>query len=276
MSDLKGLSKGIQGSRRNLIKIGAILAFAVFDNVSKTDPASANCGNDKRVGLGCASGNAHNCFLKSTTIRTVSGDRKIEDLAAGDLLPTVFGGICPIQWIGRYPFKKSDPTKPWVKDVLPVRVARSALGPDVPHADLYVSKTHALLIDDVLVTAGSLLNGNTITLYDAHECDELEFFHIKLKHHDVIYAEGAPCETLLKVDDDAVNFAEYLRVHGSPNAEEARCVPLLNYLGRRKQIRSRFRSVISPWIDRREQFDIIRDKLEVRSISLRRSELMSV
>jgi hypothetical protein len=65
-------------------------------------------------------------------IRTADGDRKDEDLAVGDLLPTVFGGIRPIQWIGRYPFKRSDSGKGWVRDVLPVRVSRSALGPDVP------------------------------------------------------------------------------------------------------------------------------------------------
>jgi hypothetical protein len=98
----------------------------------------------KDVGKGC------NCFLKDTTIRTADGDTKIEELAVGDLLPTVFGGLCPIKWIGRHPFKKSNPAKPWVKDVLPVRVARSALGPDIPRRDLDVTKTHALLIDGVL------------------------------------------------------------------------------------------------------------------------------
>ena len=50
-------------------------------------------------------------FLRGTTIRTADGDRKIEDLSAGDLLPSVFGGTCAIQWIGRYSFKKGDPTK---------------------------------------------------------------------------------------------------------------------------------------------------------------------
>jgi hypothetical protein len=29
----------------------------------------------------------------------------------GDLVPTVFGGISPIQWIGHYRFKRSNPTK---------------------------------------------------------------------------------------------------------------------------------------------------------------------
>ena len=82
------------------------------------------------------------CSLRGTNIQQPSGERKVEDLAVGDLLPTVFGGIRPIQWVGRYPVKKSDP---WVEEALPVRVARSALAPDVPHADLYVTGWHALL-----------------------------------------------------------------------------------------------------------------------------------
>src|SRR5271156_4124004 len=217
MSDLENLPAGIQNSRRHLMKMGAIAASALLAHLSKIEPAAANCGNNgKNVGKGCE------CFLKGTTIRTAEGDRKIEDLAVGDLLPTVFGGICPIQWIGRYPFKKSDPAKAWVRDVLPVRVARSALGPDIPNADLYVTKAHALLIDGVLVPVCSVINGTTITLYDAGALDELEFFHIKLELHDVIYAEGAPCETLASVDENAVNFAEYLRQYGRPMIKDAR------------------------------------------------------
>jgi hypothetical protein len=64
-------------------------------------------------------------------------------------------------------------TKAWVKNVLPIRVARSALGPDVPHADLSVTQTHALLLDGVLVAAGNLINGMTITRYDASERDKI-------------------------------------------------------------------------------------------------------
>ena len=137
-------------------------------------------------------------FLKGTRIRTAEGEREIENLAIGDLLPTMFGGLRPIQWIGHYPFKKSDPSKPWVKDALPVRFARSALAPGVPHSDLYVTAGHSLLINGVLVPAKLLINGATITRYAAHEYAELEFFHIKLETHDVIYAEGTPLETLTK------------------------------------------------------------------------------
>jgi hypothetical protein len=150
MTALEKVPTEIRRSRRNLIKVGAIAGAAVL--ASLTTPRLAAAGNGNGQG-GNGQGHAQ-CFLKGTNTRTAEGDRKVEDLASGDLLPTVFEGICPIQWIGRYSLKKSDPTKAWVKKVLPVRVVRSALGLDVPNADLYVTKEHALLIDDVLVTAG--------------------------------------------------------------------------------------------------------------------------
>ena len=49
---------------------------------------------------------------------------------------------------------------------------------------------------------------------------------------------------------------------------------MLSFKGGRNEIKSRFRSAISPWIDRRQKLDIIRDELEERGIALlRQSEL---
>jgi hypothetical protein len=274
MPDLENLTTDIQNSRRNLMKMGAIAASVVVVGLTKSKPAAARGGNNDDDDGDDRDQKKHKCFLKGTRIRTVKGDRKLEELAVGDMLPTAFDGTCPIQWIGRYRFRKSDPTMAWVKDVRPVRIARSALGPDVPHADLYVTKGHALLIDGVLVNAGSLINGTTITLYDPGERDELEYFHIKLARHNVIYAEGAPCETLLDVDENAANFAEYFRRYGLPATGEMPCAPLLGFNGGRSEIKSRFRSALSPWIDCRHPLDIIRDRLEERGIALaRQSEL---
>jgi hypothetical protein len=70
--------------------------------------------------------------------------------------------------------------------VLPVRVARSALGPDVPRTDLCITRAHALLIDGILVPVCNLINGTTVTIYEAGDLDELEYFHIMLQRHDVI------------------------------------------------------------------------------------------
>jgi hypothetical protein len=248
------LSLAGQRSRRNIMKIGVILASSAVAASSAHAVTSSVCAVP---GL-CK------CFLKRTKIQTAEGERKVEDLAIGDLLPTMFGGLRPVQWIGRYPIKKSDPSKPWVKDALPVRVARSALAPNVPHADLYVTASHSLLIDGVLVPAEALINGTTITRYEAREYDEMEFFHIKFESHDVVYAEGVPAETLAIVDERAVNFAEYLRQYGTPATDEARCAPYIHAFGGRQELKSRFRSALSPWIDLRNRADVVRDQLEER------------
>ncbi len=208
--------------------------------------------------------------MRGTNIRTTTGERKIEDLAIGDLLPTVFGGVRRIQWLGRFPIKKSDPSRPWPKQALPVGIARSAIAPDVPRADLFVTRWHALLLDGLLIPAGNLINGATITLHQAHDVDQLEFFHIKLESHDAIYAEGARVETWLNVDESAVNFAEYFRMYGVPETEGTRCAPFVSYGGGRGELKSRIRSAISPWVDRREQIDVIRDRLEERGMALTR------
>ena len=282
MSSSENPTTGFQTTRRNLMRVGCIVTAAI---IAKTRSAAAedfhrgdfdrDRGRDRDEHRDRDRhedrDRSFHCFLKGTKIRTADGDRSIEDLAVGDLLPTVFGGKRPVQWIGRYRFKRSDPTKGWVERVLPIRVARSALGPDIPHADLYLTQTHGLLIDGVLVAAGNLVNGTTITRYEAWELGELEFFHIKLEQHDVLYAEGAPCETLLNVDENAANFAEYLRHYGPSTTEEAPCVPVLRYGYRRGEIKSCLRSAISPWIDRRQDVDIIRDKLDARGIALLRN-----
>jgi hypothetical protein len=251
-----GNSSNNQNSRRTVVVAGVVGAAAGL-----AAAAASLLGSNSQSG-------SASCFLKGTTIRTADGNRKIEDLAVGDLLPTAYREIRPIQWIGHYSYKKDDQAKRWANNVLPVRVARSAVGPDLPHADLYLSQEHGLLIDGVLVTAGSLLNGKTITLYDASELNELEFFHIKLAQHTVIYAEGAPCETLINFDERAVNFAEYVRRYGPPATQEARCAPWLSCTGARREIKSRFRSAISPWIDCRQKLDVIRDDLRERGIAL--------
>lgn len=275
------ISKGLNRTRRNLfkagLKLGAVGGAALIAGLTGTSSASAHEDDKKwwrffdwkphyphkkwNDGDG-----GHHCFLKGTMIKTAAGYRKVESLAVGDVLPTMFAGEQPIQWIGRYKFKRSDMSRPWVKDFLPVRIARSALAANVPRADLLVTQAHALYFDGVLVPAGCLINGRTITLDKATECQELEFYHVKLENHDVIDAEGAPCETLLEVSEDAANFAEHYREHGMPISEPKPCVPMEAYKGGRDEIKSRLRSAFSPWIDRRKRIDIVRDRLEEQSV----------
>jgi hypothetical protein len=266
MNEPRIVSSQEQRTRRNILRMGAlsaILGYAVGAAVlAKVDRARA-------APVPSVPRPEARCLLRGTHIQTAAGQRKIEDLAIGDLLPTVFGGVHPIQWIGRYPIKKSDPSRPWAKELLPIRVARSAIAPDVPHADLYLTGPHALLIDGLLIPVGNLINDTTIRRQDVYG-DEFEFFHIKMESHDAIYAEGAPVETLQRVDESAANFAEYLRLYGVPETEETPCAPRVSYGGGRGELKSLIRSAISPWVDRREPVDVIRDRLEERAIALTR------
>jgi hypothetical protein len=252
----------LRRTRRNLMAMAAIAGSALL---VRTKRASAEDEQEDEP----PSQEGQTCFLRGTSIRTAQGWRNVEDLAIGDLLPTVFGGTQPVRWVGNYRYRKSDPNKPWAKSIRPVRIARSALGPDTPHADLFVTQAHALYVDGALVEVGSLVNGKTIALHAAEELGELELFHVKLDAHDVIFAEGAPCETLLTVNESANNFAEYFRRYGTPQGVDRPCLPVLSYGGSgRKEIKSRLRSALSPFVDRREQIDIIRDRLEERALAL--------
>ena len=273
-SESANSNPGTQRTRRNIMKMGAIAVPATLVTVNSAS-AGLVCGILGLFGVQCPpigtgngnGGNKSNCFLSGTKILTAGGERNIEDLAVGDLLPTMFGGLRPVQWIGRYRYTKSEPSKPWAESARPVRIARSALASNVPQADLYVSAAHSLLIDGVLVPAELLVNGTTITRHE-HEGDEMEFFHIKLESHDVVYAEGVPAETLLDVSESFANFADYHRRYGMPTRQETPCVPVIPVHGGRVELMSRARSALSPWIDLRDPAEVVRDRLEEGAYSL--------
>jgi hypothetical protein len=255
-------------ARRHLSKMAGICLAALIAGVTVPKPAWATKRPDPDDNNGKDNNNDpddRQCFLKGTKVQTITGEREVEALAIGDLLPTYFNGMQPIQWIGRYKFTRSDASRPWVRNVLPVRIARSALAADVPHSDLYVSQQHAIFVDGELVRVESLVNGATIALHDTNELSELEYYHIKLQSHDIIYAAGAPCETLLDVDEGAVNFVEYLRMYGAPSEMTQPGIPVRSFYSNRSKMMSHLRSALSPLVDRREKIDLIRDLLEERA-----------
>jgi Hint domain len=261
MQELESHFAKARFARRHLSKVAGIGLAALIARLSMPKPAQAHDDDH-----GWHWHDPH-CFLKGTRVRTAAGERAIEELAVGDLVPTHFNGLQPIQWIGRYRYTRSDLSKPWVRDVLPVRVARSAFATNVPHADLYLSQSHCVFVDGELVCVGSLVNGTTIAVQDAEDLGKLEYYHVKLQGHDIVQAEGAPCETLLHVDESAVNFAAYLRMYGEPREAVRPCVPI-RLAGHRSRLKSHLRSALSPLVDRREKVDIIRDRLEDRALTM--------
>ena len=57
------------------------------------------------------------------------------------------------------------------------------------------------------------------------------------------------------------NFVEYLRLLGEDAADEVRCAPIA-FGNTRVRLMSRLRSAVSPWVDRRNEFDKVRDRIE--------------
>ena len=77
----------------------------------------------------------------------------------------------------------------------------------------------------MLIPANYLVNGTSIVQAMPEGVEEIEYFHIELETHEVIFAEGAAAETLLVMKDreafaDLIreqfdNFAERKRLYGN-------------------------------------------------------------
>jgi Hint domain-containing protein len=252
-------------TRRSLFGAAAVAASAI--GALALGARRANAGPGGRVGGG---GGGGQCYLAGTHILTPDGPREIGLLSIGDRVTTLSGDAKPIKWIGRNRFvRQADGT--WPSNALPVKVARFALDGHSPSADLYLSPGHAVYVDGLLIQVGSLVNGTSIARDPAADRQVLEYFHIELAEHDVVFAEGAATETLLPSADRRLfdNWREYEALYGAEPVAPARPFATEIHLsGARAHLRSRLRSAVSPWIDRRQPFDVVRDRLEQRAQAL--------
>jgi hypothetical protein len=234
-------------TRRNLAAITAVLAASVAVDGARS---SAQAFGRHWWRGGGRPGRGHRCFLAGTRIMTPAGKKAVESLRAGDLVVTRSGEVRPIVRVETTTVVR-EAGLPWPHEQRPVKVARGALGPDLPARDLYLSSYHALLIDGLLVTVGSLVNGRTITVEDMPDADHLDYLHVELEQHDVLLAEGAACETLLA--DSAGAVAPY--------------APVVSLTSRKALIASRLRSAAAPIADMRRPVDVIRDRLDERAFA---------
>lgn len=131
------------------------------------------------------------CHLAGTRILTPAGERAIESLRRGDEVVTRFGGTQRIKWIGEQHYDGRFIAKN--RDKLPVKIARGALGNDLPRRDLYLSPGHSVLLDEVLVLARELVNGVTVT--QGAVAGVVSYYNIELAAHDCVLAEGSWSET---------------------------------------------------------------------------------
>jgi len=168
------------------------------------------------------------CYCRGTLILTERGEVPVEELVIGDLVMTKSGWLRPIKWIGHRGYDGRFIRGK--REMLPIIVSAGALGDGIPMRDLWVSPEHALWVEGTLVAAKLLVNGMTVTQVDAVE--RLEYFHIELDSHDVIFAEGAPAETYIECNNRLMfhNAAEFAALYSErqPGGIHQSCAPRLS------------------------------------------------
>ncbi len=132
------------------------------------------------------------CYVTGTHLATAAGTIPVEALNVGDLVQSQFAGLVPVTWNGHRRVDCRRHPKP--EDIWPVRVLTHAFGRGLPHRDLWLSPDHSVFINDVLIPIRYLINGRTIV---QEPRDAVTYWHVELARHDVLLAEGLPCESFL-------------------------------------------------------------------------------
>lgn len=157
------------------------------------------------------------CFTRGVLISTSTGEVAVEDLSVGDKVLTMDNGLQPIRWIGSTIVTELSLSEH--PNVRPIQVVAGALGPDTPIQDLVVSPQHRLLVSspiaerivgerELLIAAKKLVGLPGVTVVEENEA--VEYWHIMLDQHQIIWSNGAPSESfycghqsLVTISDEA-------------------------------------------------------------------------
>ena len=165
------------------------------------------------------------CFLRGTEILTRRGRVAVENLTARDEVLTRNHEFRPVRWVGH---RKVAPILLDISDSdrhIPVRIRAGALDHDLPLRDLVVSPDHCLYFEGVLIAAKSLVNGMTVV--QDRTIRDVEYFHIALDSHDVLFAEGVAAESYDNRNNEQGfdNWLEYRALVGTPSGDPAPIFP---------------------------------------------------
>lgn len=144
------------------------------------------------------------CLCAGSSIRTANGDISIENLKVGDYVETADHGMQPIRWIGGKKLNKIDLIHN--PKLHPICITAGALGKNLPHKNLLVSRQHRMLLSSsvknepcdksaVLVAAIRLIEHPGI--YIDQSAVSVDYYHILFDHHEIIFANDTPTESLL-------------------------------------------------------------------------------
>ncbi|NHF72236.1 Hint domain-containing protein [Paracoccus xiamenensis] len=143
------------------------------------------------------------CFAGETNIRTPGGTKLAREIEVGDLIATERGPK-PVRWVGKRKLSKAEMKAE--EKLRPVRISAGALGDGMPKADLTVSRQHRMLIrspicERMFGTPDALVAAIRLTslpgVYVDEGAKQVEYVHVLFDEHEIVYAEGAPSESLL-------------------------------------------------------------------------------
>jgi Hint domain len=252
-------------TRRQLLRATAVGAastpFLAFARRSASAQSNNNNGGNNNNNGGNNNNNNNSCFLKGTKIATPSGDRLVQDLRIGDEVQTL-AGRKTIKWIGYNKFTKAE-SRAWQDGVMPIRVAPFAINEHIPYRDLYLSPGHCVFFNEALIPVKYLVNETSIAQGTPSEMSALEYYHVELDTHEVIYAEGALVESYDGWNrDNFSNFMQYERLYGAERQPKLTpFAPILRYHSRRQELNGLVRSLISEVVDVRDPIQIAYDEL---------------
>jgi Hint domain len=257
-------------TRRQLLRVTAVGAASIpFLALARKSESAQNQGGNNQGGNNQGGNNQgvnnHSCFLKGTKISTPSGDRLVQNLRIGDEVQTL-AGRKTIKWIGYNKFTKEE-GRAWQDSVMPIHLARFAIDDHTPYRDLYLSPLHCVFFNKALIPVMYLINETSIAQGTPSEMSAMEYYHVELDTHEVIYAEGALVESYDGSNrDNFSNFIQYERLYGAERQSRMTpFAPILRYHGRRQELNGLVRSLISNIVDVRDPIQIAYDQLAQRA-----------
>ena len=143
------------------------------------------------------------CFTAGTGIRTARGEIPVEQLRPDDWVETLDNGLRPVVWIGR---NRLGPAQLAAAPHLnPVYIAAGALGDGYPVRDLILSPQHRILLRSAV--AQRMFGEKEVMVPCLRACGlpgiqqfsprlGVHYYHFLCEDHQLVWAQGAPSESL--------------------------------------------------------------------------------
>lgn len=157
-----------------------VLTYEVSDGFGNTD-------------VGFVRLNMIACFTEGTLIDVPGGRLPVERLSPGDAVLTRDHGAQVLRWVGRV-------ERPALGADAPVEIAAGTFG---PHGTVRLSPNHRVLLTgaraellfgeaEVLVKAAHLVDGEAVRVVEG---GRVTYLHLLFDRHEVVTANGLPCES---------------------------------------------------------------------------------